>query len=323
MRVLVTEPIVDSAIEYLRKHAEVTIGKPGQFSSEEALIKALPGYDALLSMLSNPVSGNVLKSADSLKIVANYAVGYNNIDTDTARSLKIRVSNTPDVLTDATADLAFGLILGAGRKLTAAEKHIRDGNFKGWEPLGFMGLELSGSTIGIIGMGRIGQAVAKRAIGFNMKVMYHNRSRLPEETERTLNAVYIEDVKKLVAGSDIISLHCPLTPQTRHLIDSEMIALMKPHSILVNTARGPVVDEAALAEALHNGKIGGAGFDVFEEEPKVHPGLLSAPNCMILPHIGSATISAREAMGKLAAESIISVLNGKRDSEIPNLIVSF
>lgn len=186
-----------------------------------------------------------------------------------------------------------------------------------------MGLQLSGSTLGIIGMGRIGQAVAQRAIGFNMKVIYHNRSRLPEETERSLNAEYIVDVRKLVAESDVISLHCPLTPQTRHLIDSEMISLMKPHSILVNTARGPVVDEAALAEALHNGKIGGAGLDVFEEEPAVHPELLSAPNCMILPHIGSATISAREAMGKLAAESIVSVLQGKADSEIPNLIVSF
>lgn len=323
MRVLVTEPIVDSAIEYLRKHTDVTIGEPGEFSTEESLIKALPGYDALLSMLSNPVSGNVLKAADSLKIVANYAVGYNNIDTDTARTLKIRVSNTPDVLTDATADLAFGLILGAGRKLTAAEKHLRDGYFDGWEPLGFMGLELSGSTLGIIGMGRIGEAVAKRAIGFNMKVIYHNRSRLPEETERTLSAVYTDEVKKLVADSDVISLHCPLTQQTRHLFDSEMISLMKPHAILVNTARGPVVDEAAVAEALHNGKIGGAGFDVFEEEPSVHPKLLSAPNCMILPHIGSATISAREAMGKLAAESIVSVLEGKGDSEIPNLIVSF
>jgi len=323
VRVLVTEPIVDSAIEYLRKHADVTIGEPGQFSSEEALIKALPGYDALLSMLSNPVSASVLKSAGSLKIVANYAVGYNNIDTETARTLNIRVSNTPDVLTDATADLTFGLILGAGRKLTAAENHLRKGKFKGWEPLGFMGLELSGATLGIIGMGRIGRAVAQRAVGFNMNVMYHNRSRLPEETERSLNAVYTEDVKKLVSESDVISLHCPLTPQTRHLIDKEMISLMKPHAILVNTARGPVVDEAALAEALHAGKIGGAGFDVFEEEPIVHPLLLNAPNCMILPHIGSATITAREDMGKLAAESIVSVLQGEKDSNIPNLIVSF
>ncbi len=319
-KVLVTEPIPEKNLAYLRKHASVKIGAKGEFQNEAALINAIPDYDALLCMLSTPVTEKVLNAGLNLKIVANFAVGYNNIDVESAKSLGIKVANTPDVLTEACGDFAMGLLMAVSRKFNDAERYLREGKFSGWEPLGFLGMELRDKTLGIIGMGRIGQAFAARAKAFGMNISYHNRSRVSVETERSLKANYVSNIGELVRNSDVLSLNCPLTNETYHLVDRELLKLMPPHLILINISRGPVVDEAALAEALHNNIIAGAGIDVFENEPKVHPDLLKAPNCILLPHIASATFETRQSIGMLASKAIVSVLKGEQDNNIPNLI---
>lgn len=319
-KVLVTEPIPQSVVAYLENYADVTIGKKGEFRKEANLIKAIPEYDALLSMLSNPVSKSVLEAASNLKIVANFAVGYNNIDVKAANSLGIEVANTPDVLTEACGDFAMGLLMAVTRKFNKAEEYLKAGNFKGWEPLGFLGMELRGKTLGIVGMGRIGESFALRAKAFGMNIVYHNRKPVSPDIEQKLDALYIDSVEELASTSDVLSLNCPLTEQTHHLIGREIFKLMPNHSILINISRGPVVDEEALAEALHSNQISGAGIDVFEEEPKVHPNLLNAPNCILLPHIASATFETREAIGMLASKAIVSVLEGEHPNSIPNLV---
>ncbi|MBO6585261.1 MAG: D-glycerate dehydrogenase [Gracilimonas sp.] len=319
-KILITEPIPDDVIDYLKNFASVTVGDKGTYQSEEALIRDIPEYDGLLCMLSTPVSETVLKAGQNLKVVANFAVGYDNIDVEAAHDLGIKVANTPDVLTEACGDYAMGLLLALSRKFKEAEQYLRDGNFAGWEPLGFLGMELRDRTLGIIGMGRIGQAFADRARAFGMKIIYHNRTRVDEETEQELEAEFIADHKELAQRADVLSLNCPLTEETHHLVDKELLDSMPEHALLINISRGAVIDEAALAQALHQNQIAGAALDVFEEEPKVHPDLLTAPNTLLLPHIASATHRTRKDIGMLAAEAITSVLEGKADSEIPNLI---
>ncbi|MGK7369311.1 MAG: 2-hydroxyacid dehydrogenase [Candidatus Halalkalibacterium sp. M3_1C_030] len=319
-RVLITEPIVESVIQKLKEHFRVDVGERGDFNREEQLIKAIPNYDALLPMLSNPVTNRVIEAGENLKIIANHAVGYNNIDLEAAKKHDVKVANTPDVLTQSSADLAMALLLASARKIFEAQKYLKEGRFEGWEPLGFLGMELNGNTLGIVGMGRIGTALARRAKAFGMNIIYHNRSRVDEDLEKELDAVYIKSVKELARRSDVLSLHCPLTDETHHLLDREILSALPEHAIVVNTARGPVIDEEALAEALHTGRIGGAGLDVFEDEPDVHPKILNAPNCVITPHIASATHQSRKSIGMLAANAITGVLMGKPDSDIPNLI---
>lgn len=320
-RILVTEPIVGDVIDYLRQFADVTIGKRGVYNSEDALVSDIEGYDALLSMLSNPVTRKVLEAGKELKVVANYAVGYNNVDVAAAKELGIRVTNTPGALTEATADIAWALILATIRRIPESEHYLRAGRFDGWDPLGFLGFDLNGKTIGIIGLGRIGQAVARRAQGFGMKILYHNRKQVDASIETALSASYVEDYRELVKTSDVLSLNCPLTPETRHMISRELLRQMKPSAIVVNTGRGPLIDEAGLAEALKSGWIAGAGLDVFEEEPVVHPALLNAPNAVLIPHIGSATFETRIRMGMMAAEGLVHLLNGGDGSTLPNLLV--
>lgn len=319
-RVLITEPILDSVIQRLRKKFYVDVGSRGEFNDEQKLIDVMPDYDALLPMLSNPITKEVVEAGNKLKVIANHAVGYNNIDLDAAKEHNIKVANTPDVLTESSADCTMALLLATARKICDAQQYLRNGEFKGWEPLGFLGIELNGNTIGIVGMGRIGTAVARRAKAFGMDIAYHNRSPVDNKVEKELDATYVESLEKLAEKSDILSLHCPLTDDTHHLIHAEILELLPNHAIIVNTSRGAVIDEQALAEALHNNNIAGAGLDVFEEEPKVHPRLLSAPNCVITPHIASATHHSRKAIGMLAADAISGVLEGKEDSQIPNLI---
>jgi glyoxylate reductase len=319
-RVLITEPIIKDVINFLKKYYQVNVTPRGRFQAEDDVLEIINDYDAMLSMLSVPVTEKVLKAGKKLKIVANHAVGYNNIDVKAATKLGIKVANTPDVLTDASADGTFALILAAARRLCEAQEFLRDNKFDGWDPLGFMGMELNGKTLGILGMGRIGRAVARRAKGFGLNILYHNRHRVEDEIEVELGARYVDSVKELAMNSDILSINCPMTKETYHIIDRKILDLMPDNSILVNTSRGPVVDEAALAEALHSGKLGGAGIDVFEEEPKVHPRLLTAPNGILVPHIASATRETRYAMGMLAAQAIHGVLHGKEFDEIPNLI---
>ncbi len=308
MKVLVTEPIIDSELQRLDEQTQLTVGQRGEFNCEDALIEAASHYDALLTMLSNPVTRKVLRAGkNQLKIVANYAVGTNNIDLEAARDFAIPVSNTPEVLTESTAEIALSLILSVARKTTEAESRLRDGEFRGWEPTGFLGLELHGARLGIVGLGRIGQALAKRARACGMEILYHNRRRIEMETEKQLNAHYVENLDQLLPAVDVLSLHCPLTEKTHHLIDAERLKLLPDHALIINTSRGPVIDEKALVDALRQGSIGGAGLDVFENEPKVEPGLLETPNTVLLPHIGSATYKSRRAMGRLAVNAILSV----------------
>jgi glyoxylate reductase len=318
--ILVTEPIPENVISFLKKHGKVTVAQKSTYQTEQDLVRDIPPFDALLCMLSTPVTENVLEAGEKLQIVANFAVGYDNIDVEAAHKREVKVANTPDVLTEACGDYAMGLLLALSRKFKEAEQYLRDGNFNGWEPLGFLGMELRDRTLGIIGMGRIGQAFAHRAKAFGMNIIYHNRTPLASDIEQELKAEYIKDHKELARRSDVISLNCPLTAETHHLVDKEFLKILPGHALLVNISRGAVIDEAALAKALHDKTIAGAALDVFEEEPKVHPNLLSAPNTVLLPHIASATHRTREDIGMLAAEAIVSVLDGKPDHIIPNLI---
>jgi glyoxylate reductase len=318
--ILITEPIIPSVIDKLQKRYRVDIGERGTYNNEKALVDDISAYDALLPMLSNPVTEKVIAAGTNLKIIANHAVGYNNIDLEAAQKHEVAVANTPGVLTDSCAEFTIGLMLAVSRRLVEAQQYLLDGKFNNWEPLGFLGKELNGSTLGIIGMGRIGTGVARRAKALGMEIIYHNRSKVAPELKQELSARYCSTVQQLLSKSDIVSLHCPLTDETHHLINEHMLSVMSDDAILINTSRGSVVDEEALADALHNGSIGGAALDVFENEPALHPKLKTAPNCLRTPHIASASFQTREAIGMLAADAIIAILEGKPTSEISNLI---
>ena len=263
------------------------------------------GCDALLCLLTDRIDEALLARAPRLRIVANMAVGTDNVDLAAARARGVAVSNTPDVLTDATADLAFALLLAAARRLPWADRYVRAGGFVGWRPDLGIGLDVTGRTLGVVGWGRIGRAVAERARGFRMEVIWHGRS----------GGVSLDE---LLARSDFVSLHVPLTPETRHLIGERELRRMRPHALLVNTARGPIVDEAALVRALREGWIAGAGLDVFEREPALTNGLADLPQVALAPHLGSATTATRSRMAELAAENIVAALRGQ---PIPNRVV--
>jgi glyoxylate reductase len=320
IRILVTEPIMDEVIDYLEQYGSVTVGERGTFDDEASLKKALPKYDAALTMLSNPVTRAVLESNPDISIIANHAVGYDNIDIEAAQELAVPIANTPGVLTDASADGTLALLLATVRRIPEAQQFLREGKFDGWHPQGFLGMELRYCTLGIYGMGRIGTAVARRAKAFGMKVIYHNRNRVDPDIEEELEATFVPTLEELAERSDILSVHCPQTPETHHSIDADLLRKLGSEGVLINTARGPIVDEAALAEALHEGTIRAAGLDVFEKEPEVHPKLLSAPNSILEPHIVSATYHTRKAMGMLAAEAIIKTLEGTPLDQINNLL---
>ena len=279
--------------------------------TKQELIRGMRGRRALISMLSDPIDAEVIESNPRLNVIANYAVGYNNIDLKTASSRGIHVTNTPGVLTEATADLTWSLIMSLARRVLEGDRLVRTGRWTGWNPTQLLGTDFTGKTLGIIGMGRIGQAVARRAVGFGMRLIYHNRRRLPVRLEKKFEASYMP-LSRLLAAADIISLHLPLTPETRHLIDRRVLDRMKSTALLINTARGPVVDEKALVIALKKGKIAGAGLDVFEEEPDIQKGLFTLPNVVLLPHLGSATVETRIKMGFMVIENIEAALKGKR-----------
>jgi glyoxylate reductase len=283
----------------------------------QAMLAAVKDKHGLLCMITDRIDAQLLERAPQLKMIANFGVGFNNIDVSAATARGIMVSNTPGVLTEATADLSMALMLSVGRRIVEADLHTRDGKFLFWAPFYFLGQEISGKTLGIVGMGRIGQAVARRAAGFDMKVIYHNRSPLPPEQAKRLTSLYYVDLDHLLKEADFVSLHVPLTPETHHIIGSKELALMKPSAYLINTARGPVVDEAALVNALQQGKIAGAGLDVYEDEPALSPGLIDLPNVILLPHIGSATLETRRKMANLAVDNLLAGLEGRRP---PNCI---
>ena len=308
-KVLVTREIPEAGLYLLEDFAvSVLFERPPERGE---LLEAIRGMDGVLSTATEKIDGEVLDAAgDDLKVVANMAVGYDNIDVRAARERGVVVTNTPGVLDETTADVAFMLMLAAARRLGEGERLLRAGKWEWWGPKQLRGLDVWGKKLGILGLGRIGQAVARRAKGFGMEILYHNRSR-NGSAEKELGARYLE-LRDLLSESDFISIHTPLTDETRHLIGAEELESMKPGAVLVNSSRGPVVDEGALADALENGRIFAAGLDVYEEEPKVHPKLLELENVVLAPHIGSASIETRDKMATLAAENLRAVLRGEQ-----------
>lgn len=315
--VYVTRKLPGRGLEQLRSACAVTVFPEDRNMTKDELLEVIPQQDAVITMLDNPVDAEVIAAGVNLKAIANYAVGFNNIDVAAATARGIAVINTPDVLTNATADFAWALLLAAARRVVEGDALVRRGEFKGWAPELLIGVEIYGKTLGIIGAGRIGQAMARRALGFGMRVLYHNRKRLPEAVEKELNLTYAS-LGDLLKEADFISLHCPLTPDTRHLIGAAELDLMKPTAVLVNTARGPVIDEAALVRALREQRIFGAGLDVFEEEPALHPGLAELPNVVLAPHIGSAARETRLRMVDMVVSDVLAVLQGQRPRNLVN-----
>lgn len=309
MRVAVSQPVYDESLRNLREAGldVIELWRSGRWSGQP-----LPGVSGLVSQLTDSLGAEFFAENPALRVVANVAVGFDNIDVDAAERAGVVVTNTPGVLTEATADLTMALLLAAARRITEGDALVRSGGYEGWELMQHpMGLDISGKTIGIVGMGRVGQAVARRArLGFGMDVVYADASRM-QEVEESLECRRV-DLPELLRSADFVSLHAPLTPQTHHLIDRCALSLMRPSAILVNTARGPLVDEQALSEALAGGTIAGAALDVFEKEPQVSPALVQQRERVVLtPHVGSATESTRRRMSDIAIANVIAVLQGR------------
>ncbi len=314
--VLVTKRVFPEAVAFLRDRAEVEYVDSDDGLAAEELIARSRGKQGIVSQLTDRFSAEQIARLEGVRVVSNVAVGFDNVDLEAATRHGILVTNTPDVLTDTTADLAFALLLATARRIVEGHQFVHSGQWRRWTIDLLAGHDVHHKTLGIFGMGRIGQAVARRGRGFSMRILYHDASRAPEAVERELGLEFV-DRERLLAESDFVSLHVPLTEATRHLIGAPELASMKPAAILVNTSRGPVVDEAALVEALAAGRIGGAGLDVFEREPQVDPKLLKLRNVVLEPHIGSASIDTRRKMSLLAAENCAAALDGRRP---PNLV---
>ncbi len=310
--IVVTRPVLEEGLRPLFEaghQVDVLDPDPEYPLDEDALIAAAREADALITMPTDPITARVLASCPKLRIVAQHAVGYENIDLEAARQRGIVVTHTPGVLTDATADFTFALLLALVRRVREADRYVREGHFKRWETKLLLGYDLRDKVLGIVGLGRIGSAVARRALGFGMRVVYYNRQPANPTVERQSCARYVS-FDELLRISDVISIHCPLNKESYHLFDRAAFAKMKPTAVLVNTARGPIVEEAALVEALENGQIAGAALDVFEHEPQVHPALLRSDRVVLAPHLGSATVEARTAMARACAEAILAVFHG-------------
>ena len=310
-RIVVTRRIPDPGLALLDPAGDVWVSPQDRPLTTDELHAAVSGADAVLTLLHDRVDDAFLDAAGpSLRIVANVAVGYDNIDVAACARRGVVCTNTPGVLVEATADIAMALILASTRRIGEAERMVRAGGTWSWGMFFMLGTGLRGKTLGIVGLGQIGTATARRARAFGMEIAYSGRRRADAEREAELEAAYVE-LDELLAVSDVVSIHCPLNAATRHLIDARGFGLMKPTAHLVNTSRGPVVDEAALTQALRSGTIAGAGLDVFEHEPVLEPGLIELENVVLLPHLGSATIETRTAMGVLAAQNAVAVLAGE------------
>ncbi len=315
-RVLVTREVFDETLDFLRGHCEVLANQDDRPYAPDALAAKLADCDGLMCCLTDRVDAALLAAAPRLKAVANIAVGYNNIDVPACTARGVMATNTPGVLDDSTADLAWTLMLGAARRITEVERRIRGGEWTGWRLKQWLGVDVHHATLGIVGMGRIGQAIARRASGFEMKVLYHNRKRIAPELERRCNAAYVS-FNDLLAQADFVVLQVPYSPQTHHLVGAAQLKKMKPTAILINSTRGGVVDDAALVAALKDGTIRGAGLDVYENEPKLHPEFLRLDNVVLAPHVGSSTEATRKAMAMLAAQNLVAALHGDTP---PNLL---
>jgi glyoxylate reductase len=309
--VLVSRVIPDEALALLRLRAEVDAVMEDRPMPRAELLARLKGCRGLVCVISESVDEELLTACPDLRVVSNVAVGFNNVDVAAATRHGVVVTNTPDVLTETTADFAWALLMATARRVVEADRFVRDGRWAQWEITMLLGGDVHGKTLGIVGFGRIGRAVARRAQGFDMRVLYQDAAAADPAVERDLRATRVE-LAALLRDADFVSLHTPLSPETRHLIGAEALRVMKRTAYLVNASRGPVVDEAALVRALDEGWIAGAGLDVFEDEPRVHPGLLGRANVVLAPHIASASYETRIAMGKLAVENCLAVLEGRR-----------
>ncbi len=314
-RVLLMHPILDPGPAILAESAEVIDYSPDLPLDEAYIRQAAEGCVGIVSQLMDPIRDGVL-STPGLKIVSNVAVGFDNIDVPAATTRKVMVTNTPGVLDDATSDFAFTLLMATARRVVEADYFARSGQFKGWAIDMMLGADVFNATLGIIGIGRIGRGMAHRAKGFNMRVLYYDPYPLPPDAEQQLGATRVE-LARLLAESDFISVHVPLTPETQHLLSTPQFGQMKGTAIVINTSRGPVIDEAALVEALTAKKIAGAGLDVYEREPAIHPGLIPMPNVVLAPHIASATVRTRSEMSAMAARNMATAVRGGRP---PNLL---
>lgn len=315
-RILVTREVFEEVLDFLAPHFEVQANQEDSVLTAEELAAALADKDGAMVALTDRIDARLLDRCPRLKAVCNIAVGYNNIDTAACSSHGVMATNTPGVLDDTTADFAWTLILSTARRLTEAERYLRDGKWEKWKLKQLLGMDVHHATLGIIGMGRIGQAVARRALGFDMEVLYHNQRPVPPEIESACRARYVPR-EELLARADIVSLHVPYNQQTHHLIGAKELALMKKTAILINAARGGVVADNALVEALRSGAIAGAGLDVFEGEPTLHPGFLELTNVVLSPHIASSSEKTRLRMAMKAAENLVAALT---TGHPPNLL---
>jgi gluconate 2-dehydrogenase len=309
--VLVTREVFDDVLEFLGRRFDVSSNQSDVPFPQDELARQLADKHGAVTTISDRIDGALIQRCPDLKAVCNIAVGYNNIDIPACSARRVMVTNTPGVLDNATADFTWALILATARRLSEAEAWLRTGAWKGWKLKQFLGRDVGGATLGVIGMGRIGQAVARRARGFDMKVLYHNRHRVDATVERDVNAQYA-GLDELLARADIVTLNVPYTPETHHLIGAAQIARMKSTAILINVARGGVVDDRVLAVALKEGRIAAAGLDVYENEPTFLPDFLALKNVVLAPHIASSTESTRHKMAMMAAENLVAALTGAR-----------
>ncbi|MBP5856349.1 D-glycerate dehydrogenase [Marivibrio halodurans] len=310
-KVLVTRKLPDIIETRMMELFDCALNLDDRAMSKDELIAAAAETDVLVPTVTDRIDRDVIAAAgERLKLIASFGTGVDHIDFPSAKKRGIMVTNTPDVLTEDTADMTMALLLAVPRRLVEGERLVRSGAWTGWSPTGMLGHRIWGKRLGIIGMGRIGTAVARRARGFGVSIHYHNRNRVAPETEEALEATYWSSLDQMIAHMDIISVNCPHTPATFHLLNGRRLALMKPHAYVVNTSRGEVIDEDALVKALTQGRIGGVGLDVFENEPKINPKLLKAENAVLLPHMGSATIEGRVAMGEKVIINIKTFVDG-------------
>jgi glyoxylate reductase len=315
-KIFVTRLLPEKAMQRLNNFFEVTVNSEDRVLSRNELISGIKHCDILLPLLTDKIDAEIMQAGKDLQGISNYAVGYNNIDVEAATKLGLPVCNTPGVLTETTADLTWALLLATARRIVGADRFNRSGKFTGWGPLLFLGNDIYGKTIGIIGAGRIGSAVARRAAGFNMKILYYDNQR-NSKLETELNAEF-SDMEQLLKHSDFVTLHVPLLPETEKMIGKTELDLMKSTAYLINTSRGKIIEEGALVKALQKNQIAGAGLDVYYDEPEMYPGLSDCENAVLLPHIASASIETRTNMGLLAAENAEAIIKGERPKHIVN-----
>ena len=315
-KIFLTRELPPACMQTLHDATDLTYNQEDRCLTKAEIIAGVREVDGLICLLTDKIDDEILASGENLRVVANFAVGFNNIDVNAATKRKLPVTNTPGVLTDSTADMAWALLMDASRRVSEGDRLVRTRGWNGWGPLQLLGCDITGATIGIIGMGRIGQAVAKRASGFEMRVLYWNRTRLSPDAERQMGIEYCT-IENLLRESDFVSIHVALNEETHHLISHAELSRMKPTAILINTSRGSVVDEVALCEALRQRRIAAAGLDVYEQEPVLVDGLYDLPNAVLAPHLGSATIGTRTKMGNMAVENCLTACRGERP---PNLV---